>query len=236
VARDPRSPLPTLPRIQTASAVLQRDSAGRGGPAPAPAYSHEYNHEYNHGRYHDGYQDRSHDRNHDYNAHNSGRHYDLGRTPVGAQHGGSHHHHRHIDMGRLNAIYAAHAASFWSALAHEYDPDASPAALQQAWRAGACCSASSTPITPVSSPGDAVYDHADERVGGGGGGGAATGPAGAMTGAAASATAMLRTPASLPPPARDDRTRISSLLGIDADPLSPSERELVRRTEHERRM
>lgn len=45
----------------------------------------------------------------------------------------------HVDLPRLRAIYEAHRNAFWAAVADEYEPYASPAALEQAWRSGVCC-------------------------------------------------------------------------------------------------
>ncbi|KAK3301778.1 uncharacterized protein B0T15DRAFT_323215 [Chaetomium strumarium] len=114
-----------------------------------------------------------------------------------------------VDMARLTAVYNAHRASFWAAVAADYGPGANPLVLEQAWRgtapgntpsssSGLVGIAAHTPITPVGSPEDQVY-------------GAAQG--------------------SHPKP---DKTRISAILGIEADPRSPSEREMVRRLEEDR--
>lgn len=64
--------------------------------------------------------------------------------------------------------------------------------------------AAQTPITPVGSPDDQVYS---AHPGGCGAGHYHQKP---------------------------DKTRISAILGIDANPRSPSEREMVRRIEEER--
>lgn len=113
-----------------------------------------------------------------------------------------------VDMSRLNAIYNAHRASFWAAVAADYGPGANPLVLEQAWRgsssgspsAGSGAShlgvAAQTPITPVGSPDEQLYS------------------------------------AHVHP--KPDKTRISAILGIDANPRSPSEREMVRRLEEER--
>ena len=110
-----------------------------------------------------------------------------------------------VDMGRLAAVYNAHRASFWAAVAADYGNGANPVVLEQAWRsntssATSCSSASSlgiaahTPITPVGSPDEHMYGiHG-----------------------------------------KPDKTRISAILGIDANPRSPREREMVRRLEEER--
>jgi hypothetical protein len=121
-----------------------------------------------------------------------------------------------VDMGRLAAVYSAHRASFWAAVAADYGPGANPLVLEQAWRGsssnnnsgnngnhnsmsnmGMGIAAQMTPITPIGSPDDHLYG-----VGGVQG--------------------------------KPDKTRISAILGIDANPRSPSEREMVRRMEEER--
>ncbi|KAF7551900.1 hypothetical protein G7046_g7582 [Stylonectria norvegica] len=102
----------------------------------------------------------------------------------------------HVDLSRLHDIYSAHRVSFWAAIAHEYGPNTSPVALEQAWKTGTCCTLSaSAPITPVSSP-----DH-NQR---------------------SSHTKF------------QDKTRIASILGIDADPRTARDRDIVRRMEEER--
>ena len=140
-----------------------------------------------------------------------------------------------VDMGRLSAIYNAHRASFWAAVATDYGPGANPHVLEQAWRGTSPSSSSATaatpttsaavhgggvggnamnmnvgiaaqtPITPVGSPDDQVYS---AHPGGGCGAGHYH--------------------------QKPDKTRISAILGIDANPRSPSEREMVRRIEEER--
>ncbi|ROV90009.1 hypothetical protein VSDG_08407 [Cytospora chrysosperma] len=111
-----------------------------------------------------------------------------------------------VDMARLNAVYAAHQGTFWSAVASDYGNGTHPAVLEQAWRTGNHSGVSScgghnnyathTPITPGGSPDEGdVYGSKYQ-----------------------------------------DRTRISAILGIDADPRSPKERELVRRMEEGRVM
>lgn len=107
-----------------------------------------------------------------------------------------------VDMSRLSAVYAAHRASFWAAVAADYGACSNPAVLEQAWRgasgqAGGSMAApggvaAHTPITPVGSPDEHAY------------------------------------------PGKQDKTRISAILGIDANPRSPREREMVRRLEEER--
>jgi hypothetical protein len=110
-----------------------------------------------------------------------------------------------VDMSRLAAVYNAHRASFWAAVAADYGTGANPVVLEQAWRSNATGATSGpsssslgiaahTPITPVGSPEDHIYG-----VHG-----------------------------------KPDKTRISAILGIDANPRSPREREMVRRIEEER--
>ena len=126
-----------------------------------------------------------------------------------------------VDMARLTAVYNAHRASFWAAVAADYGPGANPLVLEQAWRGGVPAPAAGvsmgiaaqTPITPVGSPEEQLYSahsahpqhqhhyhHGHGLVGHG----------------------------------KPDKTRISAILGIDANPRSPSEREMVRRIEEER--
>lgn len=99
----------------------------------------------------------------------------------------------HVDLGRLQTMYAAHRSSFWGAIAADYGAGVSPVVLEQAWKANLLSTGGQTPITPVTSPNDrdAVYE-------------------------------------------KHDRTRISAILGIDANPRSPKEREIVRRLEEGR--
>lgn len=113
-----------------------------------------------------------------------------------------------VDMARLTAVYSAHRASFWSAVAADYGPGANPLVLEQAWRgsgavpggAGGVGVAAQTPITPIGSPDDHIYGVAQQAAAAG----------------------------------KPDKTRISAILGIDANPRSPREREMVRRMEEER--
>jgi hypothetical protein len=106
----------------------------------------------------------------------------------------------HVDLSRLHSIYSTHRASFWTTIANEYGPSASPTVLEQAWKTGTCCSPSSlTPITPISSPGQAEKDAHSQSYHKG-----------------------------------QDKTRISSILGIDADPRTARDRDIVRRLEEER--
>ncbi|CAI4219001.1 unnamed protein product [Parascedosporium putredinis] len=66
----------------------------------------------------------------------------------------------HVDMGRLQAIYSAHRATFWAAVASDYGMCMSPMALEHAWKTGICCSQHQaiTPLSPAASP-----DHSDRE-------------------------------------------------------------------------
>ncbi|KAK4139664.1 uncharacterized protein C8A04DRAFT_32841 [Dichotomopilus funicola] len=137
-----------------------------------------------------------------------------------------------VDMSRLTAVYNAHRASFWAAVATDYGPGANPVVLEHAWRGSSSALpggpatggaahvgvAAHTPITPVGSPEDKVYS-----VGGGG-------QHRGQQGHPAHQNQNQRQQQYGKP----DKTRISAILGIDANPRSPSERELVRRIEEER--
>ncbi|KAL2189228.1 hypothetical protein L209DRAFT_681454 [Thermothelomyces heterothallicus CBS 203.75] len=151
-----------------------------------------------------------------------------------------------VDMARLTAAYNAHRASFWAAVAADYGPGANPLVLEQAWRgtpagngtlpngsgsgnspcaggagAGSIANlgiAAQTPITPVGSPEDQAYS----ACGGGGGGSVVHHPGNGGGGGGSGHHG------------KPDRTRISAILGIDANPRCPSEREMVRRMEEER--
>lgn len=118
-----------------------------------------------------------------------------------------------VDMSRLSAIYAAHRTGFWSALAAEYGAGVSGSVLEQAWSHAAASSQSSSKQQQQQ---QYQYGHQTPQQ-----------------------TATPITPV-LSPEDREaynmrsiasDKTRISAILGIDADPRSPKERELVRRME-----
>ncbi|QUC23582.1 uncharacterized protein UV8b_07823 [Ustilaginoidea virens] len=58
-----------------------------------------------------------------------------------------------VDLKRLFAVYERHKRAFWAVIGDEYGMNASPAALEQAWRLGACGQYSdSNPMTRVGSP------------------------------------------------------------------------------------
>ncbi|CAK7232115.1 hypothetical protein SCUCBS95973_008153 [Sporothrix curviconia] len=139
-----------------------------------------------------------------------------GLPPLPLSSAGPHH---PVDMARLHTVYAGHRASFWAAIACEYGHGSNPVVLEQAWRMGGgvpslpglSTSTSSsggagngTPLTPGTSP--------EERD-------VFYGVKGSASGSNGQAP---------------DKTRISAILGIDANPRSPKEREMVRRLEEER--
>ncbi|OAR00307.1 hypothetical protein LLEC1_01022 [Akanthomyces lecanii] len=55
----------------------------------------------------------------------------------------------HVDLNRLQSVYAAHRDRFWDLVAAEYGSSLGPATLEKAWKSGRCCS----PIYgPLASP------------------------------------------------------------------------------------
>lgn len=108
----------------------------------------------------------------------------------------------HVDLARLQAIYAQHRTSFWSVIAAEYGAGVSPIVLEQAWKASMGVG-NHTPITPATSPNDRE-----------------------------TTSSMMMNP--YEKNSSNDKTRISAILGIDANPRSPKEREIVRRLEEGR--
>ncbi|KAI1435093.1 hypothetical protein GGR50DRAFT_343734 [Xylaria sp. CBS 124048] len=61
-----------------------------------------------------------------------------------------------VDMPRLQAVYAAHRTSFWSAITADYGAGVSPIVLEQAWKdslftGGGEGGGGQTPVTPLSS-------------------------------------------------------------------------------------
>lgn len=111
-------------------------------------------------------------------------------------------------MARLHAVYNAHRNSFWSAIAADYGAGAHPTVLEQAWRSG---------TSSVAAPQGT-----------------------AMSTSMSSYTAPTPiTPIGSPDEreyGKQNKTRISAILGIDANPRSPKERDMVRRIEEERAM
>lgn len=113
-----------------------------------------------------------------------------------------------VDMARLHAVYSAHRNSFWSAIAADYGAGVHPTVLEQAWRSG-----NSNAAAPQ---GNAVSNSISSY---------------------AAPTPI--TPIGSPDEreyGKQNKTRISAILGIDANPRSPKERDMVRRIEEERAM
>lgn len=115
-----------------------------------------------------------------------------------------------VDMGRLQAVYSAHRNSFWSAVAADYGNGAHPVALEQAWRSGGT---STTTVSSVSSSSSGHNNYAAQQT----------------------PITPIGSPDAYGKQCQD-KTRISAILGIDANPRSPKEREMVRRMEEERVM
>jgi len=134
-----------------------------------------------------------------------------------------------VDMDRLSTIYNTHRAGFWATVAADYGQGADAMVLERAWNASASDNAAaisgmastasgSTPITPVASPDERpAYLH-----------GYGYRP---MTEKPAAATAVTNSVSTNARPFKSDKTRISAILGINADPRSPGDREMVRRLE-----
>lgn len=59
-----------------------------------------------------------------------------------------------VDMARLHALYDVHRDAFWHAIARDYGWNASPAALESAWRDSQRGKAATPdrPMTPADSP------------------------------------------------------------------------------------
>ena len=115
-----------------------------------------------------------------------------------------------IDKERLRHIYESHRASFWAVIASEYGNGVSPLLLEEAWKQGIVTNA---PLTPCGSP--------DVHT-----------VSGNMYQAyAAKPSQQLPTPVQ---EVKNSATSISALLGIDASPRSPKERELIKRMEESR--
>jgi len=113
-----------------------------------------------------------------------------------------------IDKERLHHIYEAHRASFWGVIAVEYGGSASPLLLEEAWKRGIVTNAPPTPCISPDTHSAVGYQ------------GYSTKPA-----------QQLMTPVQ---ENKTSATSISALLGIDASPRSPRERELIKRMEESR--
>ncbi|CZR51926.1 uncharacterized protein PAC_01803 [Phialocephala subalpina] len=115
-----------------------------------------------------------------------------------------------VDKERLRHIYEAHRASFWGVIAAEYGAGASPLLLEETWKRGV---ATNAPPTPCVSP-----DTQTVRSG-------------------AYQAYNPKPLHQLPTPIQENKsnaTSISALLGIDASPRSPKEREMIKRMEERR--
>ncbi|CZT52627.1 uncharacterized protein RSE6_13979 [Rhynchosporium secalis] len=115
-----------------------------------------------------------------------------------------------VDKDRLRQIYEAHRASFWSVIASEYGAGVSPLLLEETWKRGI---ATNAPPTPCVSP-DAQTIRNGSYQG-----------------------YNPKPMHQLPTPTHENKihaTSISALLGIDASPRSPKEREMIKRMEERR--
>lgn len=115
-----------------------------------------------------------------------------------------------IDKERLRSIYEAHRASFWGVIAAEYGSGVSPILLEETWKRGI---ATNGPPTPCVSPDIQTVRNGTYQG------------------------YTLQPLHSLPTPVQETKTSatsISALLGIDASPRSPKERELIKRMEERR--
>jgi len=113
-----------------------------------------------------------------------------------------------IDKDRLRRIYETHRSSFWMTIAAEYGEGVNPMVLEEAWRRGSINAPPTPCISPdshISSGGNSYHQREDKTNG-----------------------AYQSTENKMP------ATSISALLGIDASPTSPKERELIKRLEERR--
>ncbi|KAH7346563.1 hypothetical protein BKA65DRAFT_279467 [Rhexocercosporidium sp. MPI-PUGE-AT-0058] len=115
-----------------------------------------------------------------------------------------------IDKERLRQIYEAHRASFWGVIASEYGAGVSPLLLEETWKRGI---ATNAPPTPCVSPDTQTIRN------------------GAYQGYNPKPMHQLPTPVQ---ENKTNATSISALLGIDASPRSPKEREMIKRMEERR--
>ncbi|CAD6446180.1 bc88ff84-1466-49cb-9c07-9dc2fdb3d7b7 [Sclerotinia trifoliorum] len=116
-----------------------------------------------------------------------------------------------VDKERLRRVYEAHRNSFWNVIASEYGGGVSPLLLEETWKQDV---ASKEPPTPCVSPDMSNINPASYHY-------------------------NTQAPPRLPSPAQEAKnnaTSISALLGIDASPRSPKEREMIKRLEESREM
>lgn len=123
-----------------------------------------------------------------------------------------------IDKDRLRKVYEAYRAGFWQTIAAEYGEGVNPLLLEDAWRRGSI----NAPPTPCISPEETVspFERSVEKM--------------AVIGNTSTITSS--NPSSSSSSGKNSATSISALLGIDASPRSPKEREIIRRLEEGARM
>jgi hypothetical protein len=112
-----------------------------------------------------------------------------------------------IDYKRLTYIYECHRTAFWGTIAAEYGQGVGPHMLEEAWRHGSG-NASGTAFNAIAPPTPCIS------------------PEGGNVYHREEKSAEIENRASA--------TSISALLGIDASPRSPQERELIKRIEEGR--
>lgn len=120
----------------------------------------------------------------------------------------------HVDKDRLQRVYESHRNSFWNVIASEYGRGVSPLLLEETWKQGV---APNGPPTPCVSPELPSLNRASCHY----------------------SSHSTQAPTRLPTPTHESKshvTSISAILGIDANPKSPKEREMVRRIEESRGM
>lgn len=113
-----------------------------------------------------------------------------------------------IDQKRLSHIYESHRASLWGAIAAEYGQGVSPLALEEAWLRARSSASAKVGVDANAPPTPCVS------------------PEGGNVYQREEKTSATEH--------RSNATSISALLGIDASPRSPDERELVKRIEEGR--
>ncbi|TAQ84931.1 hypothetical protein B7494_g6747 [Chlorociboria aeruginascens] len=117
-----------------------------------------------------------------------------------------------VNKERLRSIYENHRTSFWNVIANEYGGGVSSFLLEETWKRGI---ANNAPPTPCISPDT-------HNVGG-------------MNYQNYGLKACQQPPTPVEG-VKNNATSISALLGIDANPRSPKERELIKRMEETRAM
>ncbi|KAG9245106.1 hypothetical protein BJ878DRAFT_503119 [Calycina marina] len=113
-----------------------------------------------------------------------------------------------IDKERLRLIYEAHRSSFWSVIASEYGGSVAPMLLEEAWKKGIATHSPPTPCISPDSQANNGYQSCHARH-----------------------FQQLNTPVEQ---SKLNTTSISALLGIDASPTSPQEREMIKKMEERR--